>query len=173
LKYIASPTILLKIAVLFGAAFVAVCGAQAQEIKVGYIDQQRIISEGQPFKLASAKLEQDFSKRNKELQDMAARLKAMQEKLEKEAPVLAESERNKRQRELIDLSREGQRRQREFQEDYGQRRNEDYSIVLERVNKVINQIAEAEKYDLVIQDAVYHSTRVDITDKVLKVLNKQ
>ena len=103
---------------------------------------------------------------------MAARLKTMSEKLDKDAPVLAESDRLRRQRELADLDKDFQRKQREFREDLNQRRNEELAVVLERTNKVIKQIAETEKYDIVFQEAVYASPRIDITDKVLKALSK-
>ncbi len=125
-----------------------------------------------PAKAAQAKIEQEFSKRDRELQDMAARLKSTSERLDKDMAVLSESDRMRRQRELTDLDKDFQRRQREFREDLNQRRNEELAVVLERTNKVIKQIAEAERYDIVFQEAVYASPRIDITDKVLKALNK-
>jgi len=146
--------------------------AQAQEMKIGFVSTERIFREAAPAKAANAKIEQEFSKRDKDLQDMAARLKAMSDKLDKEAPVLSESDRGRRQRELADLDKDFQRRQREFREDLNQRRNEELATVLDRTNRVIKQIAEAEKYDIVFQEAVYISPRIDITDKVLKALNK-
>jgi hypothetical protein len=91
--------------------------------------------------------------------------------LDKDATVLSESDRIKRQRELSDLDKDLQRKQREFREDLNQRRNEELAAVVDRTNKVIKQIAEAEKYDIVFQEAVYASPRIDITDKVLKALN--
>lgn len=103
---------------------------------------------------------------------MAARLKTQSDKLDKDAAVLSDSDRAKRQRDLSDLDKEFQRKQREFREDLNQRRNEELAVVLERTNKVIRQIAEAEKYDIVFQEAVYASKRIDITDKVLKELAK-
>jgi outer membrane protein len=145
---------------------------QAQEAKIGFVSTERIFREASPAKAAQVKIEQEFSKREKELQDMAARLKGMSDKLDKEAAVLSESDRIKRQRDLSDLDKEFQRKQREFREDLNQRRNEELATVLERTNKVIKQIAEAEKYDIVFQEAVYISPRIDITDKVLKALNK-
>lgn len=145
---------------------------QAQESKVGFVSTERIFREAAPAKAAQAKIEQEFSRRDKELQEMAARLKSMSEKLDKDAAVLSESDRMKRQRDLSDLDKDFQRKQREFREDLNQRRNEELAIVLDRTNKVIKQIAEAEKYDIVFQEAVYASPRIDITDKVLKALNK-
>lgn len=146
--------------------------ALAQETKIGFVNTERIFREATPAKAAEAKIVQEFSKRDKDLQDLAARLKGMSDKLDKEAAVLSESDRVKRQRELADLDKDFQRKQREFREDLNQRRNEELATVLERTNKVIKQIAEAEKYDIVFQDAVTFSPRIDITDKVLKALNK-
>jgi outer membrane protein len=146
---------------------------QAQESsKIAFVSTERIFREAAPAKAAQSKLEQEFAKREKDLADMAARLKAQSEKLDKDAAVLSESDRVKRQRDLADLDTEFQRRQREFREDLNQRRNEELSVVLERTNGVIRKIAEAEKYDIVFQEAVYASKRIDITDKVLKELSK-
>ncbi|NEX59763.1 OmpH family outer membrane protein [Noviherbaspirillum galbum] len=146
---------------------------QAQEgSRIGFVSTERIFREAAPAKAAQAKIEQEFSRRDKELQDMAARLKGMSDKLDKDAALLSEGDRVKRQRELADLDKDFQRKQREFREDLNQRRNEELAVVLERTNKVIKQIAETEKYDIVFQEAVYASPRIDITDKVLKALNK-
>jgi outer membrane protein len=145
--------------------------AIAQEMKIGFVSTERIFRDAAPAKAATAKLELEFSKRDKDLQDLAARLKQSAEKLDKDGPVLSDSERNKRQRELSEMDKDFQRRQREFREDLNQRRNEELAVVLEKANKVIKQLAEAEKYDIVFQEAVYFSPRIDITDKVLKALN--
>ena len=158
-------------------AMLAICllpltNVQAQESKIGFVSTERIFREAAPAKAAQAKIEAEFSRRDKELQDMAARLKGMSEKLDKDAALLSDSERVRRQRELADLDKDFQRKQREFREDLNQRRNEELATVLEKTNKVIKQIAEAEKYDIVFQEAVYASPRIDITDKVLKALNK-
>ncbi len=146
--------------------------AQAQETKIGFVNTERIFREAVPAKAAQAKIEQEFSRREKELQDMAGRIKGMADKLDKDAPVLSESDRVRRQRELTDMDKDFQRRQREFREDLNHRRNEELATVLDRTNKVIKQIAEAEKYDIIFQEAVYISPRIDITDKVLRALNK-
>jgi outer membrane protein len=146
--------------------------AVAQEVKIGFVSTERIFRDAAPAKAATAKLEQEFSRRDRELQDLAAKLKQAAEKLDKDGPVLSDSERNKRQRELAEMDKDFQRRQREFREDLNQRRNEELAVVLEKANKVIKQLAEAEKYDIVFQEAVYFSPRIDITEKVLKALNK-
>lgn len=155
-------------ALLTAASLVSV---QAEELKVGYVNSDRVLRDAAPAKAAQTKLEAEFSKRDKELNELAARLKASGDKLEKEGPTLADGERSRRQRELVDQDREFQRKRREFQEDLNQRKNEELALVLERANKVIKQIFETEKYDLIIQEAVFAGPRVDITDKVIKSLN--
>jgi outer membrane protein len=147
--------------------------AGAQELKIGYVNSDRVLREAAPAKAAQAKLEAEVRKREKELGDMDARLKAAADKLEKDVPTLSESERNRRQRELVDQDREIQRKKREFQEDINQRKNEELGQVVERANRVIKQIFETEKYDLILQEAVFAGPRADITDKVIKALNAQ
>ena len=151
----------------------AAAGAQAQELKIGYVNSDRVLREAVPAKAAQAKLETEFSKREKELTDVGNRLKAAGDKLDKDAPTLSEAERNRRQRDLIDQDREFQRKRREFQEDLSQRKNEELAAVVERANKVIKQIFETERYDLVLQEAVFAGPKVDITVKVIKALNSQ
>jgi outer membrane protein len=151
----------------------ATAGAQAQELKIGYVNSDRVLRDAAPAKTAQAKLEAEFGKRDKELNELAQRLKGAADKLEKDAPTLAESERSRRQRELVDQDREIQRKRREFQEDLNQRKNEELAQVVERANKVIKHIFETEKYDLILQEAVFAGPRVDITDKVIKALNAQ
>lgn len=173
MKSLIKSFVLPKYLTLLVLLFAALGPAQAQEgAKIGFVNTERIFREANPSKAATAKIEQEFSRRERELQDMAARIKSMADKLDKDGPVLSESDRIKRQRELADLDKDFQRKQREFREDLNQRRNEELAVVLDRTNKVIKQIAEAEKFDIVFQEAVYISQRIDITDKVLKALNK-
>ena len=157
------------------AAALALAGPAvlAQELKIGYVNSDRILREAAPAKAAQAKLEGEFSKREKELADLAARLKAASDKLEKDSPTLSDSERGRRQRELVEQDRDFQRKRREFQEDLAQRKNEELATVVERANRVIRQIFETEKYDLILQEAVFAGPKIDITDKVIKALNAQ
>ena len=146
--------------------------AQAQESsKIGFVSLDRILRDSTPAKAAQSKLEAEFSKRQKDLQDTSGRLKAAADKFDKDSPVLSDSDRTRRQRELADMDKDFQRRQREFNEDINQRKNEELAAVVDRANKVIRQISETEKYDIVFQDAVYVNPRIDITEKVLKQLN--
>jgi outer membrane protein len=158
----------------FAAAALSVAATApvwAQELKIGYVNSERVLREATPAKAAQAKLEAEFSKRERDLNDAAAKLKAAADRLDKEAPTLSEPEKVRRQRELVEQDRDLQRKRREFQEDLNQRRNEELAAVVERANKVIRQIFESEKYDLILQEVVFASGRVDITDKVIKVLN--
>jgi outer membrane protein len=152
-------------ALVMGAAAVS-----AEEFKVGYVNLDRVLRDAAPAKAAQAKLEAEFSKREKELNDVAAKLKSSSDKFEKDAPTLSESERTRRQRDLVDQDREFQRKRREFQEDLSQRKNEELASVLDRANRVVKQIFDQDKYDLIVQEAVFASPRVDITDRVIKAL---
>ena len=154
-------------ALLVGAAL----PIAAQELKIGYVNSERVLREATPAKAAQAKLEAEFSKRERDLGDVTNRMKTAADKLEKDAPTLSEAERTLRQRELVEQDRDLQRKRREFQEDLNQRRNEELAAVVERANRVIKQIFDAEKYDLILQEVVFAGPRVDITDKVIRVLN--
>ena len=145
--------------------------AQAQEFRIGFISTDRIFREANTAKAAQTKLEQEFSRREKELMDFGNTLKTNSEKLEREAPTLSETQRVARQRQLSEQDREFQRKRREFQEDLNARKNEEFQLVLERANRVVRQVAEAEKYDLVLQEAVYINPKHDITEKVIKAIN--
>jgi outer membrane protein len=142
----------------------------AQALKIGYVNSERVLRESAPAKAAQTKLEAEFSKRERELVEVRNRIKGAAEQLERDALTLSESEKARRQRELVDQDRDLQRRQREFQEDLNLRKNEELAAVVERANRVIRQIFESEGYDLILQEVVFAGPRVDITDKVLKSL---
>jgi outer membrane protein len=163
----------MKLVAVAALSLAAIGSAQAQEVKIGFVNSDRVLREATLAKAAQSRLENEFSKRQKEGEDAANRLKTAADKLDKDAPTLSEAERNRRQRELVDQDRELQRKRREFQEDLNQRKNEELASVVERANRVIKQIFESEKYDLIIQEAVFAGPRADITDKVIKALNAQ
>lgn len=142
------------------------------EVKIGFVNSDRVMKEAPPAKKAQQKLEKEFEKRDQDLQRIAKQLQGMQEALEKNGMTMAEGDRRNKEREFNELNREFQRKQREFREDLNQRRNEELAGVLDRANKTIKQIAEAEKYDIIFQEAVYASSRIDITDKVIKALSE-
>ena len=157
---------------LIAAALLGASQAAIAESKIGFVNSDRLMREAAPAVRAQQRLEKEFEKRDQELQRLAKQLQGMQEALEKNGMTMAEGERRNKEREFNELNRDFQRKQREFREDLNQRRNEELASVLERANKTIRQIAEAEKYDIIFQEAVYASPRIDITDKVIKALTE-
>jgi len=145
--------------------------AQAQELKIGYVNSERVLRESTAARAASTKIETEFGKREKDLNDLANRVKAASDKFEKDAPTLSEAERNRRQRELGEQDRDLQRKRREFQEDLNQRRNEEIASIQARTGRVIRQIMDSEKFDLILIDVGFAGPRVDITKKVMDTLN--
>jgi outer membrane protein len=153
------------------AGLLAGVPAAAQESRIGFVNLDRILRDAAPAVRAQKKIEGEFSRREQELAKLAESLKRMQEQLEKNAVTMSESDRRTREREFNDQSREFQRKQREFREDLNQRRNEELAGVLDRANRAVRQIAEQEKFDIIFQEAVYASPRIDITEKVIKLLD--
>ena len=147
--------------------------AQAQDLKIGYVNGERVLREAEPAKRAQAKLEAEFGKRQKDLNDQSAAFRAQADKLDKDSPTLSEAEKARRQRELIEIDRDLQRKQREYQEDLTQRKNEELNNVSERAQRTIKAIGEAEHFDLIVQDQLvfYVSPRIDLTKKVIDALN--
>lgn len=156
-------------AVLFLSA--AAVAAHAQDFRVGFVNQDRILREANMAKAAQAKLEQEFGRREKEVTDLGTALRAASERFEREAPTLSETQRATRQRQLIEQDREFQRKRRELQEDANNRKSEELQQFFDRANRAVKQVAEAEKYDVILQEAVYINPKHDITDKVIKALN--
>ena len=145
-------------------------GAQA-ETRIGFVNTERILREAAPAVRAQKKIEAEFSKRDQEMARLADQLKRMQDELEKQGVTMAENQRRTKEREFSELNRDFQRRQREFREDLNQRRNEELAQVIELSRRIIHQIAEQEKFDIVFQDAIYTSPRIDITERVIKALD--
>ncbi|RLJ65119.1 OmpH family outer membrane protein [Sulfurisoma sediminicola] len=160
-----------KLLISIAALTLAVAAAPAlAETKIGFVNGQKVINESPQAAKAKKKLEKEFEKRDQDLQKLAKQLQGMQEGLEKNAVTMSETDRRNKEREFNDLNRDFQRKQREFREDLNLRQNEEMAGIYERVNKIIKQVAEAEKYDLIIQEGVYVSPKLDITDKVIKAL---
>ena len=161
---------MLKKFIFAGIALLSFSTGVVAESKIGFVNSQKILNDAPQAARAKKKIEKDFEPRDQELQRIAKQLKTMQESIDKNAVTMAETERRTKEREFADLNREFQRKQREFREDLSQRQNEEMAAIFERVNKIIKQLAEAEKYDIIVQEAVYANPRIDITDKVIKAL---
>jgi len=146
--------------------------AMAEDYKIGFVNTEKLFREAAPAKRAQQKLEKEFSARDADLQKLSKQVQTLQTSLDKDGTTMAEGTRRDKERELANLSRDLQRQQREFREDLNLRRNEELGGLQERANKVIQEIAEAEKFDLILQEpVVYASKRIDITDKVIKALD--
>jgi outer membrane protein len=159
------------VAMALAAAALPVGAQQPQVVsKFGFVNTERILRDAAPAQRAQKKIEAEFQKRDQELAKIADQLKRMQDDLDKNSVTMSETQRRNKEREFGDLNREFQRKQREFREDLNQRRNEELAQVVELANRIIRQIAEQEKFDIIFQDAVFASPRIDITDKVIKAL---
>lgn len=161
----------MKTLVFFILSMLIGSSAAASELKIGFVNTERVFRDAAPAVRAQKKIEQEFAKRDQDIQKMAAQIRKMQEDLEKNSVTMTESDRRNKEREFGEMSKDFQRKQREFREDLNQRRNEELAAVLERANRTIKAIAESEKYDIIFQEAVYASPRIDITDKVIKALD--
>jgi outer membrane protein len=162
----------MKLLIVAAVLAFAMLPAWAQQSgKLGFVNTERILREAAPAQRAQKKIEAEFKKRDQELAQIAGELKRVQDDLDKNAVTMSATERREKEREFGDMNREFQRKQREFREDLNQRRNQELAQVVELANRVIRQIAEQEKFDLILQDVVYFSPRIDITDKVIKALD--
>lgn len=150
-------------------------GASAADVKIGVVSVQRVLNDSVVGSRAIKKIEREFSGREQEIQKLIKQARDLQLQLEKDAVTLAESERQKRERELAGLNRDVQRAQREFREDLNLRRNEETAQLIQKVDRIIKQIAEAEKFDLILQreQIVYGSPAIDITERVMKQLDAE
>ena len=162
---------LLLNATLALALLLSAGAAAGAEYKIGFVNTERLFRDAAPAKRAQAKIEKEFAARDAEIQKLAKQVRDMQAALDRDGATMPDTDRRNKERDLANQSRDLQRMQREFREDLNLRRNEELAGIQERANKVIQQIAESEKYDLILQDpVVYASQRIDITDKVIKAL---
>jgi outer membrane protein len=156
-------------------AAIALCtaalGAQAADLKVGFLNTERVLRESAPAVRAQKKLEREFEKREADLKRAERQIRDLQALLDRDGATMSETDRKNRERELGALQREFQRNERTFREDVNQRKNEELASLQERANKIIQQIADAEKFDLILQEpVVWASPRIDITDRIIKAL---
>ena len=158
--------------ILAAAALAAVAGAAyGADYKIGFVNTERLFREAAPAKRAQQKLEREFASRDADIQRLSRQVRDLQTQLDRDGATMPEGDRRNKERDLANQSRALQRMQREAREDLNLRRNEELASLQERANKVIQQIAESEKFDLILQDpVVFASQRIDITEKVIKAL---
>ena len=160
--------------VLAAGLALGMAGAAAAGIKVGYVQVDKILEEAPPTSESGKKLEREFNPRTQELDRMQKQIKEQESSLDKDALTMSETDRRNRERDVQNLKIECQRKQRELREDINLRKNEELSTLQDRINKAVTSVAETEGYDMVIYSGVaYASKKVDITDKVLKILGKK
>jgi outer membrane protein len=157
---------------LLCAGAMAQASAQTATSRIGFVYTERLMTESKLAKAADAKLQSEFSKRQKQLDDAVQKYKQSREKFDDEAPKLSDVDRTKRTRELLDMEKDVQRMQREYNEDLFQRKNEERAAIAQKAYKLIEQVAEQDHLDVVLQEAIWTSPRIDITDRILKLLDK-
>jgi outer membrane protein len=160
----------LVLAAALATCLLVLAAPAVAQSKIGFVNTERILRDSAPALRAQKKLEAEFAKRSQDVQKSEEQLRHMQESLDKNGMTMSDAQRREKEREFSDMSRDLQRRKREFSEDLNQRKNEELANVIDQANRVIRQIAEKENYDIIFQDAVYASPRIDITDKVIKAL---
>ncbi len=146
----------------------------AADLKIGFVNAGRVLEEAPQAETARKQLEVEFAPRDQELLEMQKDLRKQEEKLARDGAVMSDVERRKLERDIVTLKRDVKRSRDEFREDFNIRRNEVLEKLHRRVREVIVSIAEKEKYDLIVGDAVIYASKViDITDRILDQLTKE
>lgn len=160
--------------ILAGSLVVFAANVSAAELKVGYVQVDKILQEAPQTSESGKKLEREFSPRTQELERMQKQIKDTDAALDKDSLTMSETDRRNKERDVANLKLEFQRKQRELREDINLRKNEELSSLQDRINKAVTSVAETEGYDLVVYSGVaFASKKIDITDKVLKMLGKK
>ena len=163
---------LFKLKIFFTSILCMICSISiAADIKIGYVKVEEVIRNASISKAAESKLQKEFAKRDAELKKLGAELKKKIEIFDRDQAILSNDEKKKIQREMSDMERDLQRKQREAREDLNQRKNEELATVVEKARAVIKKLAEKEKFDLIVENAVYVAPTINITEKVIKELN--
>jgi outer membrane protein len=157
---------------LLAAVLLVTSVSSLADMKIGFVNTERVFREAPIALAAQKKLEKEFAPRDADLQKMAKQAKDLQSQLEKDGATLSDNDRRNKERDLANLNREYQRSLREFREDLNLRRNEELVKVQDRARKAIQAYGESEKYDVILEDAVYFSPKIDITDRIIRILSQ-
>lgn len=161
-----------KIVLIIGVLIA--CNAYAAEPKIGYVQVDKILQEAPQTAETGKKLEREFNPRSQELERLQKQIRDLEATLDKDKAVIPDVERRSKERDASNLKLEFQRKQRELREDINLRKNEELALLQDRINKAVQTVAETENYDLVVYGGVaFASKKIDITDKVLKLLGKK
>ncbi len=156
--------------IVLAAASAVSSTAAFAETKIGFVNQERILRESAAAKRTQTKLQKEFELRAEEVARMEKQGRELEQTLQKEDVTMTDADRAAKAKQLAQIQRDFQRMSRELREDLNLRRNEELVSLQERANKIINEIAEKEKFDLIVQEAVFASGKIDITDRVIKAL---
>ena len=157
----------------FAALFLASLSVHA-DLKVGFVQVDKILQEAPQTIESNKKLEKEFSSRTEKLKADVKSLKERESSFSKDALTMKDSERDSKEKSLSQLRVDVQRKERELREDINIRRNEELGGLQEQINKAVTSVAKAEGFDLVLYNGVaYASEKIDITDKILKSLGKK
>ena len=149
-------------------------GSNAADLKIGYVQVDKILQEAPQTAESGKKLEKEFSPRSADLDKMQKQIRDIEASLDKEGVTMSEADRRAKERDASNQKIEFQRKQRELREDINIRKNEELASLQDRINKAVQTVSETENYDLVVYSGVaYASKKIDITDKVLKLLGKK
>jgi outer membrane protein len=143
-------------------------------LRIGFVNNEKILRDSPAGLKIATKLEKEFEKRRADLKTTADRIAELQRQIERAGVTMPESDRRVRERELGTLTRDFQRTQRELQEDYDLRANDELRSLAARADRIINRIATTEGFDLIVQKeaVVFVSPRIDLTDRVIKELGE-
>jgi len=160
----------------FGVAVLLACmsmgpSLEAAEIKVGFVNVARLLEKAPQAEKAKKELEREFAPRDKKLVAEQKEIKSLEEKLNKDAAVMSDSEREKLDKDILSRKRDAKRLQDEFREDFNLRRNEELTQLQKEIFEAIQSLAKEEGFDLLLTDGVvFASDTVDVTSKVEKKL---
>ena len=157
-------------AILVVALFGQPLGVLAAELKIGFVDPVTLIEKAPQGEASLKKLEEEFGSRNKEIRELREQTAQLEQEIDKNSLIMSSAELQQKQLELQGLKRQLRRRQQEFNDDYNLRRNEELAKLQQIVTDAIIEIAESEGYDLIVQQAVYASKTINITNDVLEKL---
>lgn len=145
--------------------------AASAEVKVGFVNVAKVLELAPQAEAARNRIEKEFAPKDRELLEQQKDVRGLEDRLVKNAAVLSESERQRNENEIRATKRELRRAQDEFREDLNLRRSQELSKLQQKVTEVIQALAKAEQYDLIVSDGViFAGSRVDITDKILERL---
>lgn len=157
-------------AAALGLFALASTGTASAEVKIAAIKSADLILKSPQFKTGQDKMKAEFDKRGKDLEADAKKFQTDVEKFKKEADILAPADRAKQEKDLSGRQLDLRYKQDELQKDVQNRDRQLTQEMQAKIKDVITAVAKEKGYDLVVQDPVFATEAVDITEVVLKKL---